>query len=186
MNTKKLVSDFELFNLSGSEWNHQTHLIIALWYIYYENNFYTALQKIKCGLIRRGSIYPAELCYMKYHETITVFYAYQLKELILENENKSFEEIELLMLNCNRFGKHQILKYYPKTIFNSSRLRSKFVSPKSFRYFLFGYSKPTARLTLELLFVQLGLILIGSIPICLSWFIISSYPTDLPEIIFAY
>lgn len=154
MDIKKLINDFESLTLLNSEWTHVAHLRVALWYIYHEESFYQAVQKIRCGLIRYGTTKPISLCYERYHETITTFWAYQLRELLMENRGKSFEELESLVTKNDKvFNKGYILKFYPKEIFNSQKARSISVSPTNLRYLFWGYSKPTLKPALAWLFI---------------------------------
>lgn len=167
MEIQRLVNDFESLTLPSSKWTHTAHLRIALWYLYTEGSFYQALQKIKCGLIRYGTNKPASLCYSRYHETITTFWAYQIRELIIENHGKNLEEIESLMLKDKRLlDKSYILHFYPKKIFDSQKARSLFVASVTVRYFFWRYSRPT----LKPAFVWLLILLIASSGLILQFF----------------
>lgn len=146
MNIKQLVNDFESLTLSDSEWNHANHLRIALWYAYTETNFYRAAQKIKCAWIRYGTNKPLSVCHMRYHETITLFWAYKLSKFVKKHNSKTFEEVELLLLQDKKFTNKNYLSYfYSKKILYSQKARTTFVYPNTFRYLALHYGKPGAQ-----------------------------------------
>ncbi len=155
MNIKNLVEQFESLVLPISDWNHSTHLRIALWYIYHEPDLYKAIQKIKCGWIRYGTHKPLSVCHDRYHETITVFWAHQIKVLIEENPNRDIIELDTLITEDRRILQHtkHILKFYPVSMLTSTKARSIFTPPSTLRYYIFKYNQPTIQPVLTTCFI---------------------------------
>lgn len=90
----KLITAFQSATLPRTEWNHEAHLIVALWYLlnYPESQ---AINRLRYGIQRYN-----RLCGIKttkdngYHETLTMFWVKMLIGYVLkEAENNGLAEI---------------------------------------------------------------------------------------------
>jgi hypothetical protein len=132
---EQLLQRFEDGTLHYTLWDHQAHLRVALCYLSKEQDFFVALAQMRCGIIRYNAAVekhrgagPRKSCPNAYHETITRFWANQVKIFIDSHPGQSFEvlEQELLLSELN-LNKRYIYKFYSKQELASARHRGEYV-----------------------------------------------------------
>jgi hypothetical protein len=128
MEIKNLIADIENGRLPKRDWNHYTHLLLALYHLFNDSSEYDAIAKIRCTLIRYGTLISDEfICPIKYHETLTRFWISEMKKFIDGNKEKTFEELDAAMQTSALFSKDYIFNFYTKEILDSSEARATFV-----------------------------------------------------------
>lgn len=132
MKIENTIARIEDGTLPWEEWNHHNHLLLALYYLFTEENEFLALSKIRCALIRYGTLAnKTYACNSRYHETITVFWVFAINHFISNHPNKSIEEIETLLSQSELASKEYINKYYPPELLASSEARALYVPPRN-------------------------------------------------------
>ncbi len=128
LSIKELISEFESGKLPKDDWHHMEHLRVALYYVFHEQDIYSALTKMRCGLIRHGVLRDVpSVCKDAYHETITFFWMFQLEYFIKRNKEKSFEQLEEL-LDFSEFAKKDyIYKFYDQETLSSTEARATYI-----------------------------------------------------------
>ncbi len=130
MEIKQLVTDIEQGTLPYENWNHSNHLLLALYYVFTEEDVYTSLAKTKCSLIRYATLVnPKYDCTLRYNETITVFWIYQMKEFISKNPDKNLEELVILLQKSELRAKEYIYKFYDRETVHSTNAQATYISP---------------------------------------------------------
>ena len=132
MSIEELVNQFETGTLPQPQWTHEAHLKIALYYMYNEKDHFSALTKMRCGLIRYGALRnPQIVCVLRYNETITLFWMYKMHMFVDHNKGKTmlFEDLWNLFLKCPVAEKEYIYKFYDKEDLHSDRSRASWTSP---------------------------------------------------------
>jgi hypothetical protein len=123
------VSAFEACTLPRTEWTHQAHLSVALWYLAHCSGR-EATARIRNGIKRYNA--AAGIRTTKdggYHETITLFWICAIsKYLLLADEGRSFVELANGMIA--RFGDGRLpFEYYSRDLLMSWRARTSWVEP---------------------------------------------------------
>ncbi|MEM6754138.1 MAG: hypothetical protein AAF630_14315 [Cyanobacteria bacterium P01_C01_bin.38] len=124
-----LISKFENCTLPRSEWNHQAHLNVALWYL----NRYDEQEAI--DIIRRGIQSYNEAMGIKttkdggYHETLTLFWVRMVSHyLSVTQENKSIYQMAIAISNTYT-DKYLPFQYYSRDLLMSWEARANWVEP---------------------------------------------------------
>lgn len=115
----RLIERFEAGRLPKSDWTHEAHLVVAIWYCSrYDLN--EAFQKVKTLIISHNeSVGTPNTDTEGYHETITRFWLIVACAFIEENVSLNIEEC------CNAFinSAHSQSKH-PTTFYSEDRLFS--------------------------------------------------------------
>lgn len=130
---ENLIQSFKKCTLPRSEWTHQAHLIIALWYL----THYSQLEAIKC--IKEGIQNYNNALGIKttkdsgYHETITLFWIkIMFQYLTVKGKNCSFVD---LVNGLSQYSDPRLpLEYYSQNCLMSWQARRSWIEPdlKSF------------------------------------------------------
>lgn len=132
MNIETLIQQFESAILPKDEWHHLAHLRVALYYNLKQVTKYDALIKMRCSLIRYGALRnPSIVCVDRYNETITTFWIFTLDRFIKRNPDKSFEELEDILMKSELISKDYILKFYSRDLLDSKKAKATYVAPKN-------------------------------------------------------
>ncbi|UNU24238.1 hypothetical protein [Microcoleus vaginatus] len=85
-----LIHAFQEWNLSRSQWTHEAHLTVALWYLCYDSE-QEAINAIRTGIKRYNSVQGIEITKNSgYHETLTLFWVRNVgRYLADESQNQS-------------------------------------------------------------------------------------------------
>ncbi|MBD1883237.1 hypothetical protein [Microcoleus vaginatus] len=85
-----LIHAFQEGNLSRSQWTHEAHLTVALWYLCYDSE-QEAINAIRNGIKRYNSAQGIETTKNSgYHETLTLFWVRTIRRYLAdESQNRS-------------------------------------------------------------------------------------------------
>ena len=85
-----LIHAFQEGNLSRSQWTHEAHLTVALWYLCYDSE-QEAINAIRNGIKRDNSVQGIEATKDSgYHETLTLFWVRTIRRYLAdESQNRS-------------------------------------------------------------------------------------------------
>ncbi|MFP5261106.1 MAG: hypothetical protein ACLGJB_04275 [Blastocatellia bacterium] len=126
---ESLVRAFEACTLPRSEWTHQAHLTVALWYLTHCSGR-EATARIRNGIKRYNA--SASIQTTKdggYHETITLFWICAIsKYLLLAGEGRPSVDLANEMVARFRDGRLPF-QYYSRDLLMSWRARTSWVEP---------------------------------------------------------
>ncbi|MEG4852251.1 hypothetical protein QUB10_15210 [Microcoleus sp. B5-D4] len=85
-----LIHAFQECNLSRSQWTHEAHLTVALWYLCYDSE-QEAINAIRNGIKLYNSVQGIEITQNSgYHETLTLFWVRTIRRYLAdESQNRS-------------------------------------------------------------------------------------------------
>jgi hypothetical protein len=126
---ESLVREFEACTLPRSEWTHQAHLTVALWYLAHCSGR-EATARIRNGIKRYNAANGVQMTKDSgYHETITLFWICVIsKYLLLADAGCSFVELANGMLARFADGRYPF-EYYSRELLMSWRARSSWIEP---------------------------------------------------------
>ncbi len=131
MNIETTVAHIENGTLPWEEWNHYNHLLLALYYIFTEEDEFVALTKTRCALTRYGTLANKEyVCPLRYHETMTVFWCFEIKKFISKHQGKTLDQIEELLSKSELLEKGYINKFYSTEVLISSKAKAIYIAPQ--------------------------------------------------------
>jgi hypothetical protein len=86
-----LLHAFQECSLPRSEWTHEAHLTVALWYFLFSESESEAIDRIRNGIKRYNAVNGIESTPNSgYHETLTLFWAQTVREYLAdEGRNRS-------------------------------------------------------------------------------------------------
>ena len=86
-----LLHAFQECSLPRSQWTHEAHLTVALWYFLFCESEQEAIDAIRNGIKRYNSVQGIETTPNSgYHETLTLFWAQTVREYLAdESPNRS-------------------------------------------------------------------------------------------------
>ena len=123
---EEVVDGFESCTTAKNNFPHQSHLTVAVWYLY-KNEFDQATEKMREGLFRFLDHHGVGR--EKYNETLTIFWLKIINERMKEmREGYSLLELTnstLKLLANSRMA----LEYYSPDLLNSLRAKSTWVQP---------------------------------------------------------
>jgi len=126
---ESLIVKFENCTLPRSEWNHQAHLTVALWYL----NRYDEQDAI--NFIRRRIQRYNEAMGIKttkdggYHETLTLFWVRMLSHYLFVNKEKNFNLETAIAIYKIYNDKYLPFQYYSRDLLMSWEARNNWVEP---------------------------------------------------------
>lgn len=124
-----LIRGFKTCTLPRSEWTHQAHLMVALWYL----SHYSQQEAINC--IRHGIQRYNQAIGIKttknsgYHETITLFWVRIIRQyLAVEGEHRPIADLAYGLIR--KYGNPRLtLEYYSNDLLMSQKARQTWVEP---------------------------------------------------------
>lgn len=124
-----LIQAFENCTLPRSEWTHQAHLIVALWYL----THYSELEATNCIRVRiqhyNLNIGIKTTIDSGYHETLTLFWV-RIVCLYLATEGANSSLVDLANNLIQHCGKPSLpLEYYSRDRLMSWEARNSWVEP---------------------------------------------------------
>lgn len=126
---KSLIAEFENCTLPRSEWNHQAHLTIALWYL----NLYDeqkAINRVRQGIQRYNEAIGIKTTKDGgYHETLTLFWIRMVSHYLSISEEKSFNLETAIAIYKTYNDKHLPFQYYTRDLLMSWEARNHWVEP---------------------------------------------------------
>jgi hypothetical protein len=126
---ENLVRSFEDCYLPRSQWTHQAHLTVALWFLIHYSQP-EAIARIRLGIVRYNQAMGIQNTKTSgYHETITLFWIHKIQEFLIA---ESVHELTLavwskLMQQCN--DPKLPLHYYSHERLMSGQARTTWLKP---------------------------------------------------------
>lgn len=128
------VERFTLGTLKESEWTHQAHFVVALWYILQKplpDVMQMFPELIKKNNIALGIPNNNE---RGYHETITRFYLLKIHEYATKNHFTSLRiEAFTQLLDSQLIDKKYLLHFYSRELLSSVKARKEWCEPDLIR-----------------------------------------------------
>ncbi|AFY58752.1 hypothetical protein Riv7116_6413 [Rivularia sp. PCC 7116] len=126
---KSLIAKFENFTLPRSEWNHQAHLTVALWYLNRDDE-QEAINIIRQSIQRYNAAMGIKTTKDGgYHETLTLFWVRMVSHYLSVNKEKSsIPETTIAIYRIYR-DKHLPFQYYSRDLLMSWEARTNWVEP---------------------------------------------------------
>lgn len=89
-----LIHAFQECSLPRSQWTHEAHLTVALWYLFYDSE-QEAINAVRNGIKRYNSVQGIETTKDGgYHETLTLFWVRTIRRYLAdESRNRSMVNI---------------------------------------------------------------------------------------------
>ncbi|MBK9249165.1 MAG: hypothetical protein IPM69_13890 [Ignavibacteria bacterium] len=128
---QSIVNQFNSATLPKSEWTHEAHCIVALWYLStYE--FYDAVCRIKSGIITLNNAQQtANTSSSGYHETITLFWSKVIEIYIGMNKQAGLEELTNGFFQSQLADRELPFEFYDKDYLLGAQLRCMYYPPDS-------------------------------------------------------
>ena len=126
---KSLIAGFENCSLPRSEWNHQAHLTVALWYL---NLFdeQEAINRVRQGILRYNQAIGIKTTKDGgYHETLTLFWVRMVSHYLSVNEEKISIPETVITIHDTYNDKYLPFQYYSRDLLMSWEARSGWVEP---------------------------------------------------------
>ncbi len=124
-----LVEKFNDLTLLKSEWTHNAHLIVAIWYLR-AYPFYEAVCRLKSGIILLNhSQQTKNTGESGYHETLTVFWSTLIHAYLQLHKDFSIEELVNVFLNSTLAESNLPCEFYEKQHLMSAPFRTVYYEP---------------------------------------------------------
>ena len=124
-----LIHAFQECSLPRSQWTHEAHLTVALWYLFYDSE-QEAINAIRNGIKRYNSALGIETTKDSgYHETLTLFWVRIIRQyLVQESRNRSI--VSLANGLIAKYADRTLpFRYYTRDRLMSSEARNHWVEP---------------------------------------------------------
>ena len=124
-----LIHAFQEGNLSRSQWTHEAHLTVALWYLCYDSE-QEAINAIRNGIKRYNQAQGIETTKNSgYHETLTLFWVRTIRGYLAdESQNRSI--VHLANGLIAKYADRTLpFRYYTRDRLMSSEARINWVEP---------------------------------------------------------
>lgn len=124
-----LIHTFQECSLPRSQWTHEAHLTVALWYLFYDSEP-EAINAIRNGIKRYNSAHGIESTKDGgYHETLTLFWVRTIRRyLAQEKRNRSM--VSLANGLIAKYADRTLpFSYYTRDRLMSSEARTNWVEP---------------------------------------------------------
>jgi hypothetical protein len=126
---ESLISRFEMRQLPKTEWTHEAHLIVAIWYCS-KHSLVEALDLVRANITNHNTAVGTPNSDQEgYHESITKFWLLIAKDFIKDRHIESMSDL------CNAFiaspqGKSAYpLEYYSAELLFSMPARHRWIEP---------------------------------------------------------
>ena len=125
---ERLVDAFEAGTLPRRSWTHTAHFVVGLWYVlHYDAE--TALDRMRRGIRSYNEASGvANTDSSGYHETITVFYLWAIRDF-LEKHNGNYVTLFSKLVEDEITRKDYLLRYYSEEVIFSKEARKTWVEP---------------------------------------------------------
>lgn len=128
---EKLVKGFTDCTLHKDEWTHEAHLIAGLWLLARHGE--NALPEMRTRLLRYNeSVGGVNDDHNGYHETMTVFWFWALKEMFSDDDGKVYwsqDALDDLLFDEVLADRNIWADFYSKELMMSVEARRGFVAP---------------------------------------------------------
>jgi hypothetical protein len=124
-----LIHAFQECSLPRSQWTHEAHLTVALWYLFYDSES-EAIDAIRNGIKHYNSVRGIESTKDSgYHETLTLFWVQKIRQYLAgELRNRSIVNIANGLI-AKYADRTLPFSYYSRDRLMSAEARSSWVEP---------------------------------------------------------
>ena len=124
-----LIHAFQECSLPLSQWTHEAHLTVALWYLFYDSE-QEAINAVRNGIKRYNSVQGIETTKDGgYHETLTLFWVRTIRRY-LADENRNRSIVHLANGLIAKYADRTLpFTYYTRDRLMSSEARINWVEP---------------------------------------------------------
>jgi hypothetical protein len=122
-----LIHAFQECSLSRSQWTHEAHLTVALWYLFYDSE-QEAINAVRNGIKRYNSVQGIETTKDGgYHETLTLFWVRTIRRY-LADESRNRSMVNLANGLIAKYADRTLpFTYYTRDLLMSSEARINWV-----------------------------------------------------------
>ena len=115
-----LVAAFDALQLPKTQWTHESHLLVGLWFVFYDP---APLERMRTGIQRLNAAHSvATTPTGGYHETLTRFYVWALSQYVAESRQRGGAAITLGELAAGVLQK--VTRELPLLYYSPDRLYS--------------------------------------------------------------
>lgn len=126
---ERLVSQFSDRTLPLSEWTHEAHLTVALWYLYQYTEA-AAVCYLRSGIITYNQSLGGENTPQRgYHETLTLFWVKIIHHFIRKNPGLDLPALRQALLASPIASRDLPEQYYSKELLYSTHARAFWTEP---------------------------------------------------------
>jgi len=124
-----LIHAFQECSLPRSQWTHEAHLTVALWYLFYDSE-QEAINAVRNGIKRYNSVQGIETTKDGgYHETLTLFWVQTIRRY-LADESRNRSMVNLANGLIAKYADRTLpFTYYTRDRLMSSEARINWVEP---------------------------------------------------------
>ena len=124
-----LIHAFQECSLPRSQWTHEAHLTVALWYLFYDSE-QEAINAVRNGIKRYNSVQGIETTKDGgYHETLTLFWVRTIRRY-LADESRNRSMVNLANGLITKYADRTLpFTYYTRDRLMSSEARINWVEP---------------------------------------------------------
>ena len=124
-----LIHAFQECSLPRSQWTHEAHLTVALWYLFYDSE-QEAINAVRNGIKRYNSAQGIETTQNSgYHEILTLFWVRTIRRY-LADENRNLSMVNLANGLIAKYADRTLpFSYYTRDRLMSSEARIHWVEP---------------------------------------------------------
>jgi hypothetical protein len=124
-----LIHAFQECSLPRSQWTHEAHLTVALWYLFYDSE-QEAINAVRNGIKRYNSVQGIETAKDGgYHETLTLFWVRTIRRY-LADESRNRSMVNLANGLIAKYADRTLpFTYYTRDRLMSSEARINWVEP---------------------------------------------------------
>ncbi len=127
---RDVVRRFERCTLERSEWTHETHLLVGLWYVLHRPPG-EDLAALRRGIKRYNEATGVPNTVRSgYHETITRFYVDALRMFVARNLRLDEDELYRAVLDDCIAARDFVARHYPAEVLSSPGARTGWVRPR--------------------------------------------------------
>ena len=125
----RLIHAFQECSLPRSQWTHEAHLTVALWYLFYDSE-QEAINAVRNGIKRYNSVQGIETTKDGgYHETLTLFWVRTIRRY-LADESRNRSMVNLANGLIAKYADRTLpFTYYTRDRLMSSEARINWVEP---------------------------------------------------------
>ncbi|MEG4392551.1 hypothetical protein [Microcoleus sp. BROC3] len=124
-----LIHAFQECSLPRSQWTHEAHLTVALWYMFYDSEK-EAINAVRNGIKRYNSVQGIETTKDSgYHETLTLFWVRTIRRY-LADESRNRSMVNLANGLIAKYADRTLpFRYYTRDRLMSWEARNNWVEP---------------------------------------------------------
>ncbi len=127
---ERLISRFETQSLPKTEWTHEAHLVVAIWYSKYYTIEEEAMDLVREFITEHNtSVGTVNDDNDGYHETITKFWLHLAKTYVSDKMNWSIESLCNGFINSDQSKPDYLLNFYSNDVLFSVEARRHWVAP---------------------------------------------------------